>query len=180
MTKKVVKPVIKKQETKSKPLVPEKYQDAVFILLLVLSVFIFFWKAISGGGFDASDNIASLSFTNYLKEANNSGDFPLWMPYIFGGMPNYAALLTTGDRLWDIVPEVVFGFSKFIGAIFNNDVARIAFFYSIYGIGMYILMRSKKHKRFVAFFTGFVAIFSTWVITWVMIGHNTKDRKSVV
>ncbi|GAB1431339.1 YfhO family protein [Ignavibacteria bacterium] len=164
-----------KQQAEKKPLVPEKYQDWVFIALLVVSVFIYFAKPIFGGGsFSASDNIASNSFTPYLEDAEKSGVFAQWNPYIFSGLPSYAALLTTGDRWWDFIARFFFGFTDAIGAILANDIARIASFYAIYGIGMYLLMRQKKHGRFASFITGFAAIFSTFIITWAVIGHNTK------
>ncbi len=161
-------------EPAKKSLIPEKYQSALYMLLIVASVFIFFWGAISGGGFNSSDNIASNSFTNYLDDAKSTGEFPQWIPYIFGGMPSYASLLTTGVRSWDFVAQVFFGATRFIGSVFASDVARVICFYAIYGIGMFLLMRSKKHERLVSFITAFAAIFSTYVISWVMIGHNTK------
>jgi hypothetical protein len=158
----------------SSPIVAEKYQDYIFIALIALSVIVFLSKAIFGAGFNSSDNIASNSFIPYLEQADKSGNYPLWIPYIFSGMPSYAALLTTGDRSWDITSEVIMGVASTFGKIFGSDVARIAFWYILYGIGMYLLIRSKKHERPVALFTALSAVFSTFVIVWVMIGHNTK------
>ncbi|MDQ1266993.1 MAG: hypothetical protein QG635_2146, partial [Bacteroidota bacterium] len=178
MTKKQIKKPLaaaaKKEEKESKPLIHEKYQDLAFIGILVLSIFIFFAGAIFGGGFNVSDNIASVSFRPYMTAANKSGEFPLWIPYIFCGMPSYAALLTHGERLWDIIPEVVTWITEIFGKILGSDSARVSSFYMFFSIGMYFLMRSKNHKRYVAFFTAFAATFSTCVIVWIMIGHNTK------
>ena len=172
------KPLPKKKANKKKvekpPLIPEKYQDITFILILTLTVFIFFASAIAGGGFNEFDNVSSLSFVPYLQQAAKDGHFPLWVPYVFSGMPGYAALLVTGERAWDVLPLLFFGFSGFFKTIFNNDTARIAIYYSIYAAGIYLFMRHKKHERAVAFLSAFAAVFSTWVITWVMIGHNTK------
>lgn len=156
------------------PIVAEKYQDYIFIALIALSVIVFLSNAIFGAGFNSSDNIASNSFVPYLDQADKSGNYPLWIPYIFSGMPSYAALLTTGDRTWDVTSEIIMGIASTFGKIFGSDVARIAFWYILYGIGMYLLIRSKKHERPVALFTALAAIFSTFVIVWVMIGHNTK------
>jgi len=157
-----------------KTFIPEKYQDVVYMLLLVIAVFVFLAAAISKGGFNEFDNVASLSFSPYIDKATHDGAFPLWMPYIFGGMPSYPALLVTGSRVWDLGPEIFYGISGFFTKIFNNDAARVAIYYALYGIGIYLLMRFKKHERFVSFLSGFAAMFSTWVITWIMIGHNTK------
>ncbi|MBS1538204.1 MAG: YfhO family protein [Bacteroidetes bacterium] len=162
-------------QTASSTFIPEKYQDLAYIGAIAIAVLIFLAPALfTGGSFGASDNIASNSFTPYLDAAKKSGEFALWNPYIFSGLPSYAALLTTGDRWWDFISKGIFGVSELMSALFHNDAARIAFFYILYGAGMYLLMRSKKHERFTAFFTGFAATFSTWVIVWIIIGHNTK------
>jgi hypothetical protein len=155
-------------------LISEKYQDIAFILLIAFSVFLFFAGVIFSHEIAVSDNFASISFRNYLHDASKSGEFPLWIPNIFCGMPSYSSLLITGDRLWDIIPEIVFGYTRLIGNIFGNDSARVIQFYILFGIGMYLLMRSKKHTPMVAFFTAIAAVFSTGIIHWVMIGHNTK------
>lgn len=146
----------------------------VYLTILALSIFVFFWKAISGGGFGASDNIASLSFKPFLDKVASLGEFPLWIPHIFSGMPAYEALLVTGQRIWDIPAQIIFGIADLVGQIFGNDVARVAFYYIIYGIGIYFLVISKGKDKFSAFMAGFAAMFSTAVIVWIMIGHNTK------
>ncbi|MFC2130950.1 YfhO family protein [Bacteroidota bacterium] len=167
----------KKQNTIEKnktTVIQEKYQDLFFVGMLFLAVYIFFFSAIFGNGFYVSDNLASASFETYLDKANHDGSFPQWMPYIFSGMPSFAALLTTGARLWAFIQTIIFGIVGFIGTLFASDVARLAFYYVLYGTGIYILMRTKDHERFVAFFSSLAAVFSTSVIVWIMIGHNTK------
>ncbi|MEJ5245028.1 MAG: YfhO family protein [Bacteroidota bacterium] len=169
-----------KQKTSSKTvspqkhIIPEKYLDLFYILSLFLLIIIFLSSAIFGNGFDSSDTLSSLAFKTYLEDAKASGNFPLWIPYIFSGMPSYASLLTTGARIWDVVAQVVFGIASFFGALFGSDVARLAFWYGFYGMGMYLLTKSKINDRFISFLVSFAAVFSTWIILWVMIGHNTK------
>ncbi len=174
----MAKPLPKKKTQKKKPekppLIPEKYQNIAYIFVLTLSVFIFFAGAIAGGGFNEFDNVSSLSFVPYLQQAAANGNDPLWVPYIFSGMPGYAALLVTGERIWDIAPMLFFAISGFFKTLFANDTARIAIYYSLYAAGIFLFMRFKKHDRVIAFLSAFAAVFSTWVITWVMIGHNTK------
>ncbi len=154
--------------------IPEKYQDVFFAGLLVLLIYIFFGNAIMSGGFNASDNVASESFKPFLEKANSKGEFPQWIPYIFSGMPSFASLLTTGSRAYDLIPHLFFALTEFVGNIFSSDAARVASFYAVYAVGMYLLMRSKKQDRLASFITAFAAVFSTYVITWIMIGHNTK------
>ncbi|MDT3738889.1 MAG: YfhO family protein [Candidatus Kapabacteria bacterium] len=155
-------------------LIPEKYQDWIFIGLIALLVFIFFGGVVTSYEIAASDNFASISFRNYLADASKSGEFPQWVPYIFGGMPSYASMTVTGDRIWDFTAQIFFGYTKLAGSIFANDSIRVIQFYIIFGIGMYLLMRAKKHAGYAALFTALAAVFSTGIIHWIMIGHNTK------
>ncbi len=151
-----------------------KYQDMIYILAIALLVFVFFSKAIFSGGFNSPDNVSSNCFATYVQESQKDGNYPQWIPYVFGGMPSYASMLAGGTRSWDFLAVGFFDVIGFIGNIFASDVARMICYYIIYGIGLYILMRSKKQERYIAFFVAVAGVFSTYVITWVMIGHNTK------
>lgn len=161
-------------KTKAREIIPPKYQDLISIVVIILLVLIFFFSALTSHGFIDFDNLSSLSFRPFLDDAKRSGDFPQWIPLIFSGMPAYASLLVTGSRSWDIISQVVTNISVAFGEIFGSDTARVLFFYIIYGIGVYWLIRVKKMPKTFALFAAFAAVFSTWVITWVMIGHNTK------
>lgn len=166
-------PKLPKEEKKLINL-PEKYKDPILIGLLLITLFVFFWDAIFSGAFNVSDNLSAQSFRPFVEKARQDGDFPLWIPYIFGGMPAYASMILTGFRWWDITSIVPTYATVFIGELFSSDAARVLCWYLIYGIGMYYLMRSKQMSRFVSFFTMMAAVFSTGVLVWIMIGHNTK------
>ncbi|MBE2189142.1 MAG: YfhO family protein [Candidatus Kapabacteria bacterium] len=174
MTKKITKKSVATLSNDTFTLFPEKYRDLIFIGLIVLSVFVFFWGVITSHELAASDNFASISFRNYLDEASKNGDFPHWVPYIFSGMPGFSSFLLTGDRLWDVTSSVFFGYTRLMGDVFGNDSVRVMQFYVIFGIGMYLLMRSKNHMHAIAFFVAIAALYSTGIIHWIMIGHNTK------
>ncbi|MFN3781002.1 MAG: hypothetical protein ACK4SO_02370, partial [Candidatus Kapaibacteriota bacterium] len=169
----MAKQVAKKQEVK-KPLIPRKYQDWLALIVLSALVFGFFWGAITGGGFVDFDNLSSFSFRPFLEQANKSGNFPLWIPLIFSGMPAYASLLVTGNRVWDLIGFIFINITTGFGGIFSSDVARVALFYLLYGFGIYWFLQYKKFNKTTALFSSFAAVFSTYVITWIMIGHNTK------
>jgi hypothetical protein len=152
----------------------EKYKfDIILIVLIFLSVFVFLHEALLGYGFNSSDAISFRSFDKFQDLAKDRGNFPLWIPYIFSGMP--AVMVSYGDRVWDIIARFYFSISHFFMMLFDgNRAAILATHYGVYGIGMYLLMRSKKFDKFVSFFTAFAAVFSTAVIIWMMIGHNSK------
>lgn len=164
----------KQKQVAKKDLIPSRYQDWLSIFTIAVVVIVFFWGAITSGGFVDFDNLASWSFKPYLEEASREGRFPQWIPLLFSGMPAYASLLVTGNRAWDIIAEIFINVSVVFGQIFGSDVARVLFFYILYGIGIYWLLRYKKFPKTASLFASFAAIFSTYVITWIMIGHNTK------
>ena len=156
-------------------LIPERYHDLAFCVLIWLAVWVFLAPAVFGGGvFAASDNLASWSFRPYLEAARREGTFPQWIPYIFSGMPSFASLLVTGTRWWDILMQLTIGLTQLVGTLLQSDAARVSCFYIGYGIGVYWLLRFRGYERLVAFWGALAAVFSTFIIAWILIGHNTK------
>jgi hypothetical protein len=162
--------------TMSAPSFLQRYSTALSVALIAASVIVFFADALfTGKNFLAeSDNVAFYSFIPYLNDAKQDGEFPLWVPYIFSGMPSLASFLAAGDRSWDVLSKALFAIPRFFGEGTGNDTWRLALWYAIYGCGVYLLMRQKKHDHLVGVLSGIGAIFSTFVIVWVMIGHSTK------
>ncbi len=156
--------------------IPEKYRDVAALGFILTTVLIFFGSAIFGGKnfLGENDNLAFYSFLPYLQAAKQAGEFPLWVPYIFSGMPSLASFLAAGERSWDVLSMLLFSIPKLLGEATGNDTVRLALWYTIYGWGVYTLMRVKQHARLVSIFSAVSAIFSTFVIVWIMIGHSTK------
>jgi len=151
-----------------------KYHTLIFLGLIFVALFIFFGGPIfSDHIFNSSDFLSWESFRPYLDMMDKKGEAPLWIPYIFSGMPGFASFLVTGDRWWDLTMKIIYSSEHIVGFI-NYPVTRVVFHYFIYGMGMYLLMRSKKAARSTSFFVALAAIFSTWIIIYIMIGHNTK------
>lgn len=144
------------------------------VILAVLCAF--FGSALfTGKNFlSEGDNVAFYSFIPYLKAAKQAGEFPLWVPYIFSGMPSLASFLAAGDRTYDVASTVVTMIPRLVGEGTGNDTWRLVLWYAIYGIGVYTLLRSKAMETPVALFSAVSAVLSTWVLVWVMIGHSTK------
>ncbi|MBX7218227.1 MAG: YfhO family protein [Candidatus Kapabacteria bacterium] len=151
-----------------------RVQSLLFVGAILLLLVLFFSKQIFGDMlFGASDFVSWESFRPYLDAQDAKGEPPLWIPYIFSGMPAFASFLVTGDRWWDLTMKLFYSSEHIIGFI-NYPVTRVVFHYFLYGLGMYLLMRTKKATRGVALFVALAAIFSTWIIIYIMIGHNTK------
>lgn len=158
--------------------IPEKLRTPLAIISILAAVLIFFGGVLSKDKtFNAGDNLASEAVVPYLKAAEASGtSVPQWIPNIFCGMPSFASLLSTGARTYDIVHEAFTLVQNVAVAIFGgNDSMIYIWCYFVFGLGMYLLLRlGRRTSHLVAIFAGISAIFSTWIITYIMIGHNTK------
>lgn len=154
--------------------VPEKFRSATWLGILLLSLIVFFGGPIFGGEYMGSDdNVSWESYRPYLEDMSEAGESPQWMPYIFSGMPGVAAYMVTGERSWDITMSVLH-VAQEVFSFLNQDIMRVLFYYFLLGAGVFAVMRWRGVRRSVAFFSAFATIFSTWIIVWIMIGHNTK------
>jgi hypothetical protein len=157
-------------------LIPEKYQTPVFLGLIMILILIFFNSGLFGGKvFSSADNIASNSFNTYLDDAKKDGVFPLWVPYIFNGMPGFAALIPHLERmydyshaLWVIVRDALYALGG------NNSVWVIVLFYIIFGFAFYFLADYKFKNKLIALYCAIAAVFITPIIQMIIVGHNSK------
>lgn len=154
--------------------IPKRYQHAAAIGIVFLSLLIFFNEIIfSGKTFLAEDNIASHSFDTLLKDAEEQGIFPLWNPYIFCGMPAYGSLTVGGERLFDISGQIL-AYTASVFRLANSDVGWVLFYYLLLGVGTYLFVFQKFQNKIVATLVALATIYSTYIIIWIMTGHNTK------
>ncbi len=159
-----------------KPLVPEKYETPILIALIIILLIVFLHQAFfQGKVFISSDINASRSLQPFLDRANKEHVFPLWIPYVFSGMPSFASLLTGGTRAYDIIPYVWGLVDQAIATILiNKDVGWVLVYYFIFGIGLFLLMRRLGLSKFASFFGATATLFAMYIIIWIMVGHNTK------
>ena len=162
--------------SESRQFIPRKYHHWISVGIILFALIAFFHDAIfSGKVFNASDNIASQSFLPFLDDAKKNDITPLWVPYIFCGMPSFASLLATPARPYDISLTLVnWGHDIFTFIFRNPDVTSVLFYYVVFGVSMYFFMIHKKKSPPVALFTALATLFSTYVIILIMVGHNTK------
>ena len=162
-------------QNSNKILIPQKYQNVLAGFLICLMLIIFFREAIFTGSFvNAGDNInfGAGSFRNYIADAE---EFPLWQPYIFGGMPGMAARMETPVRYWDLTVASVEYVSLFFKKMFDSQTARNLVWYMIMGIGMYLLILQHKDDKLIAFFVATAFIYCAGIVIWEMIGHTSKS-----
>ena len=163
------------REGLEKDLIPARYQHAAAVAILFLSLIIFFNEIIFGGKtFLDVDNLASHSFDTLLKDAEEQGVFPLWNPYIFGGMPGYGSLTVTGDRWFDFSTVIIGKITALVGNLLNSNGGWVLVYYMMFALGMYLFAYSKLRHKVIAVVTALAATYSTYIIIWIMSGHNTK------
>ncbi|HUI30966.1 MAG TPA: YfhO family protein [Candidatus Acidoferrales bacterium] len=159
-----------------KSLLPERYETPFFIILILVLLVVFFNKAFfEGKVFVSPDVISPMSFQTYLQEASNEHIFPLWIPYVFSGMPSFASLMIAGTRAYDLTNylfgEIIRTLSIATG---NIDVAWAVLFYFFFGTGVFVLLRRLGIGKFAAFFAATATVFTMNIIIWIMVGHGTK------
>ncbi len=156
--------------------IPKKYQHPVMILLLILLFGVFFYEAwFDEKVFIAADNIASQSYLPYRESVIEDGEQPLWMPYLFSGMPGFASLFVNADRWYDLTREVFVtvmrGYRGFFG---GSDVFRVVFYHLMLALALYFLIHYKVRNAYIALFAAASFSFGMGIIIWIMAAHNIK------
>ncbi|MEO6694557.1 MAG: YfhO family protein [Ignavibacteria bacterium] len=151
-----------------------KYENYIYIGIIILAVLIFFKDGVFGGKvFATSDNIASDSFRTFLDDAKNGGIFPLWVPNIFMGMPNFP-IIAYNPRVYDFFFFIWDSIYGFITNSSTNSVLPIVMYYVVFGIGFYLYTSYKFKSRLIALYCALSATFATDFIQRIVVGHNTK------
>jgi len=141
--------------------------------IIVFALVLFFNKGIFGGKIFASpDNLSPLSMQSFLEDSKSQGVYPLWIPYIFTGMPSYASLMTGLPALHKIFTYV--WNSALIGISGDNLFLLTLPYYFIFGISMFFYIRYKFRNNLIALFAGLTAVFATGIIQLIIVGHHTK------
>ena len=151
-----------------------KYENYVYIGIILLAVLIFFKDGVfEGKVFATGDILASDSFRTFLDDAKKSGIFPLWVPYIFMGMPNFP-IISYNPRVYDFFYFIWDGFYGLLTNSGSNGVLPIVMYYAIFGIGFYLYINYKLKNKLIALYCAMSATFATDFIQRIVVGHNTK------
>ncbi|MFN4111711.1 MAG: hypothetical protein ACK4G1_05505, partial [Ignavibacteria bacterium] len=153
--------------------IPEKYQDIVLLLIPLFLLYLFFGDVFFGSKtFVSGDITTSMSMKNYLAYAEQVGTQPLWDPYIFMGMPAYITSITL--RSFDLILYILSSIESVFKTITNEFSAGPTFYFYILAVTTYFFLRYKKVERLIALFASITVAFSTGMIIFIPIGHNTK------
>jgi hypothetical protein len=153
--------------------IPEKYQDLVFLLIPFILLYVFFGDVFLGAKtFVSGDITSSKSMENYLAFARENNTQPLWNPYIFLGMPAYITEINA--RSFDLLLALIVYVQKVFQSLTNEFSAGPTLYFYVLAVSTYFLLRSKDVERLTALFGSIAVTFSTGMIIFIAIGHNTK------
>jgi len=151
--------------------IPEKYQIPVFVLV-ILALFVFFFSPLYFGGktFQSGDIITSNSSKSYVE--NHTGEYTLWNPYVFGGMPAYA--LAVGYKWFNLIYVTVNSVRDVFSSPFVVDYAMWTFYLLALAYTMFTFFYLQTKNKLVSLLVAVATAFSTGLIVFLFIGHVTK------
>ena len=98
-------------------IIPQKYQTASSLVILLLLFLIFFSPLYFGGKtFQSGDIVTSNGMVDYLKHGDG---YTLWNPYIFCGMPAYA--ISVGYKWFNLIYVSLDSVRKIFTVFFSNN-----------------------------------------------------------
>ncbi|NQV41130.1 MAG: hypothetical protein HQ506_02145 [Candidatus Marinimicrobia bacterium] len=135
------------------------------IVLLILFSAVFFKGYIFGGG----DTTAATGMTRQLSLYHSeTGEYPLWQPYIFSGMPAFSSMMYTK---WVYFPNFVLGLFNKIGL---PSLWSMLFHYILAAMGVYVLLRSLKADFLAALLGGLAYMLTPFFIVMISAGHGSQ------
>jgi hypothetical protein len=116
---------------------------------------------------------AKLSRSFAVDTIFNDGTYPLWNPYIFSGMPSFASLSSTPfiNLVDTAINYTIIGIGRVIPL---TPFMRIIFNYVIFGLLVYLLLKSFKVNRYACLFAAIAVVFVPQYVAFTAYGHNTK------
>ncbi|MDD5361722.1 MAG: YfhO family protein [Ignavibacteria bacterium] len=144
-----------------------------FIGVIILAILLFFSKGVfEGKVFASADNLSPMSFKTFLDDAKAQGIFPLWIPYIFMGMPSLASMTAAVPAMHNIYSFIWdSAFEMFSG---GNLFALTLPYYFIFAITLFFYAKYKFNNNLVALFSSLLGVFATGIIQLIIVGHHTK------
>jgi len=166
----------------------DEYKKYLYLLIPLCYLF-FLWEMVFYGSDPiANDSIAHIPIAEWSKSVK---EFPHWFPNLFSGMPSYGGYIyTPGDPT-----------KTFLNMIFLNRGIKLWFYFSLSGIGFFILLRLLKISSISCLFGGIVSgitpysfglinaghtnkiiamSFIPWILASVIYGMNHKSLKSIL
>lgn len=151
--------------------IPEKYHILVFALV-ILALFLFFFSPLYFGGktFQSGDIVTSMSARTYIE--NNTGEYTLWNPYVFGGMPAYA--ISVGYKWFNFVYVTMTTMRNIFSNPFVVEYAQWTFYLLALAYTMFTFFYLQTKNKLASLLVALATAFSTGLVVFLYIGHVTK------
>ncbi len=135
----------------------------VMVLLICL---LFYHVLFQGEVFGSPDTMNPKSAAIALQKIySETGEFPLWQPWIFSGMPT-AEAFTFISYLY--FPSIL------LNLLFIKGLLAQFLHLFFAGLGGYVLLRSLNLSRFASFLGGSAFMLTPYMITMIVFGHGSQ------
>jgi hypothetical protein len=140
-------------------------RPALLCAVLLVALAVLYRELIFGGRvFWAPDSMSAASLAAAGRKLLAGGHYPLWNPYIFGGMPSFGSL-----SFLPYVYPVNFVLGIFVRYLFFPEYSWLLFHTFLTGVGTYLLL-SGRGVRFPAALAA--GVLMMWMPNLVAIGAN--------
>ncbi len=150
-----------------------KKANYIFLGLIVLAILLFFKDGVFGGKIFASpDNLSPNSYKTFLGEAKSEGIYPLWVPYIFMGMPSLGSLSASIPAAFNIFSYV---WDNVLNAYAGDNLFMLTIpYYILFAVSLYLYVQYKFKNNVIALICALAGVFATGIIQLIIVGHHTK------
>ena len=146
--------------------------SAAIILFLLLIIF-YYPIVFENKTLLPPDTLTTKSYKNFTYDSLKEGIYPLWNPYIFSGMPSFASL--SSAPLINIIDTAINYTLLGLGQVLPiTPFMRIILNYVIFGLLVYLLLKSFKVNRYACLFAAIAVVFVPQYVAFTAYGHNTK------
>ena len=139
----------------------------LLIIIYLLWIVLFFYPVIFYDNIFGSGDTLNPYSANHILDIYKEkiGDWPLWQPWIFSGMPTMEAFTYINELYFPTRVMIGLGISDL-----NIQLMHLVFS----GVGMYLLLEQFKISRLIAFSIGLLWILNPYLITMVVFGHGSQ------
>lgn len=150
-------------------------KDSICILLLYVIIIVLCNKIVFGdmifAGSESGDTISHQSFVrsmDFLKNKQHTD--PLWIPYIFSGMPIFGTMIF--PRNMDYVEITLSAIGRVI--FFGSEVSWILMHFFLNGLFMFLLARSLKFSQLPSLLAALTFMLNPYAIELAEAGHGSQ------
>lgn len=139
----------------------------LFYLIILVTLFssVFFKGHLFGGG----DTTAAKGMSHQLSlHMSETGEYPLWQPYIFSGMPAFSSMMFTK---WVYFPNFIIGLINKLGI---PSLWTMLFHYLLAAMGGYTLLRHLKLDVLASILGGLAYMLAPFFIVMISAGHGSQ------